>query len=317
MFVAAAFAPAIVWVLWRLQAASVNHLLRPGLYQLLRYQRVSYAVVSWFGVLLHEIAHAVVLLLGGHGIRKFKVGVDAGHVVPKQIRRGPFGLLSFLAAALAPIYAAPGIILLLLVLLHPGLITIQAPAAGLLPAWNALQTIARDFAEGLVLRLARLDLATPGDLAVFLLALLAMPAARPSFVKNKEKDEGDIAVVRSKVREHPWTILVFFAILYGLYFLVPFAPRVYWGLFQVLWAIALTGIILAAAGGILWWLLGRAGRALALVAWLAPAAGIAAQVVPRLVAVPLLDSPLAINLASFVLFAGLAFALPLAAPRRF
>src|SRR5207244_4244981 len=145
-FAAAAFAPAAVWLLWRAQALSVE-LLRWRLVALARWRgaRGLYAVVSWFGTFLHEVSHASVLLLSGHGSD-----------------------------------------------------------------------------------LASLDLARWPHLGVFLLVLLAMPASRPSHVKGSRfhgsKSEGDIPVLRQRIRQQPLLFVAFLALLYGAHFLIGALP---------------------------------------------------------------------------------------------
>src|SRR5688572_18622850 len=113
-FAAAAVGPAVVWVLWRLQTVSVD-VLRTRMLALTRHwdQAWIYAVVSWFGTFLHEVSHATVLLLSGHGVKQFRAGVEEGHVLPGRMRGG-VGMLFFLAAALAPLYIPPLLALLAL-----------------------------------------------------------------------------------------------------------------------------------------------------------------------------------------------------------
>ena len=316
-FAAAAFAPLVVWVLWRIQAFSVDKGLRRGMYKLLRYQRKTYAVVSWMGVLIHELSHAGVLLVTGHGIRKFRVGVDGGHVVPRQVRRGPIGLLTFLAAAMAPMYVAPALLLgVTLLVLDAGLLDVSTAGLGWAAAWPVLRDMATDFPVRLLEVLVGLDLASwPGAL-VFGLIVFAMPSARPSYVAGKggEKDEGDIAVVRSKVRRHPVTILVFFGLLYASYFaLVPFFPAVYWGIWQTVWGVAMTAIVLAWLAGLGWLAVAHAGRVHWWAAWIPFAAAIAVQVLGR----DPLEWPLwVVNLASLGAFVVLAIGLAQVAGRR-
>lgn len=318
---AAAFAPIVVWVLWRLQAVSVNTVLRGGMYKLLRHQTTTYNIVSWFGVLLHEISHATLLLLGGHGIRNFSVKVDQGHVTPRQVRRGPLGTISFIAAAMAPIYAAPGIILLLVILLlDPDLIPFARDATGLRPALEVLEATAVDVPLRLLDVLVGLDVTTAAGAAVCILAIFAMPAARPSHVKKRgEADEGDIAVVRRTVRRHPIPVLVLLAVVYLAYFaVVPFDAAWYWAPWQVIWAVALVGIVLAVMGGLGWYAVALTGRIQWLFAWVPYAAAMAVQVVPRLEGSGLGDVPVwVINLATLAAFLALALGLYSVAPRRY
>src|SRR5688500_9253979 len=88
-FAAAAVGPAAVWVLWRLQTVSVD-VLRTRLLVLTRHwdQAWLYAIVSWFGTFLHEVSHATVLVLSGHGIKEFRAGVEEGHVLPARAQIG-------------------------------------------------------------------------------------------------------------------------------------------------------------------------------------------------------------------------------------
>lgn len=310
------FAPVVLWVLWRVQSLAIDQGLRRGMFRLLRYQRRTYNVVSWMGVLLHELSHAFFLLLGGHGIRDFKVRTDGGHVTPHQVRRSGLGLLTFLLAALAPMFVAPALIFLTTwALLDRGLI---APAnAGL--GWQAAWPVLRDTATALPVHLADalvgLDLATWAGAVVFLLAVFAMPSARPSFVPGGrgQRDEGDIAVVRRKIRAHPLPVLVFLALVVASYALVAWRPTWYWGTWQVLWSISLTATMLAVLLGLGWAAVSWAGRVRPWLAWLPFALAIGLQVLGRETTLPLW----AINLATIAAFLAAALGLWAIAPRRY
>ena len=315
----AAFAPAVVWVLWRLQSLTVDQVLRRGMYKLLRHQRVTYNIVSWFGVLLHEVSHALFLVLGGHGIRRFKVGVDSGHVVPQQMRRGPFGVITFVVAAMAPMFVAPALILTVAWwLLDPALVTVASAGPGWDEAWPVLRDMLVAFPGRLGRALVGVDLATWRGLLVFGLMVFALPSARPSYLAGKggEKDQGDIAVVRAKVRRNAVTFVVLAALLVASYFvIVPWAPRIYWAAWQAVWATALTAILLAAAAGVGWYVVSRAGRAQFWAAWLPLAAAVAVQVLGRQGVLPDMQMWL-LNVVTLGVFAVLAFGVAAAAPRR-
>ncbi|MCA1811398.1 MAG: hypothetical protein LC623_05245, partial [Halobacteriales archaeon] len=143
LFAAAAFAPVAIWVLWRAQTWSVEAL-RLSLLWMARARglRWLYAVVSWFGTLVHEVSHASVLLLGGHGISQFRAGVERGHVTPSRVKTRGIGMLSFLVAALAPLFVPPLLVLVaLLLLVDRGLVTFPAAAPGLPQALDALKEL--------------------------------------------------------------------------------------------------------------------------------------------------------------------------------
>jgi hypothetical protein len=312
-FVAALFAPAAVWVLWRLQILSVE-MLRGRLLRLatVRDQRWLYAIVSWFGVFLHEVSHASVLLLSGHGIREFRAGMEQGHVLPARMRRGPLGFLFFLVAALAPLFIPPLLFLAALLWLtgsHGFVFSIPAP--GLEGALDGLQHSLVEVPLRIATALASLDLRTWQGGLLLVLALLAMPSGRPSHVKASRfhgKDEGDVAVLRQQIRRNPWYFLLFLGLLYGAYFLHEFYPPAYWYPFQALWAVALTGVALAILGTLWWGLIGLGARTKALVWWLGPASFAVVQVLAPM-------EPLQRNGVALLVWAVTAVALRLALPR--
>lgn len=286
-FVAAAIAPALVWLLWRVQTLSVELLRRSLLVLDTRFdQRWLYAIVSWFGTFLHEVSHASVLLLTGHGVRQFRAGVEEGHVLPARMHRGA-GTLTFLVAALAPLFLPPALALAGFALLIDGLdipffvgpTTLDGFRDALTPFFVALP---RD----LLRAIARLDLADWRHALVFALILLGAPGSRPSHVRSRfhgEGDQGDVAALRATIRSHPVPFLAFLAILYGAFFLAALAfPQAYWYPLEAVWAVALTGIVLALFGALFWALAGLDGRASPLVAWLGPAVFIAIQLAARL-----------------------------------
>lgn len=286
LFAAAAFAPAAVWLLWRGQTMSVEALRRSLLWMARgRGLRWAYAVVSWFGTLVHELSHATVLLLSGHGISQFRAGVERGHVTPARVRTRGLGMLSFLVAALAPLFVPPLLVLLgVLFLVDRSILVLPAPGPGLEPALDALKAVLLQFPLRLLQALAQLDLARWPHAALLALLLLALPGSRPSHVKGSRfhgPGEGDVPVLRAHIRSHPMPFLLFLLLLYAAYFLTLVLPAAYWWPIGAVWALALTGIVLALLGAGWWALAGLAGRTHVLLGWLGPAAFVAVQVGAR------------------------------------
>lgn len=324
-FVAAAFAPAVVWLLWRGQTLSVEAL-RWRMLKLVHARRTAwlYSIVSWFGVLLHEVSHAVVLLLSGHGIRQFRAGVEQGHVLPSRTREGAVGFLSFLLAALAPLFIPPLLVLVALAgVVGLAVVRIADAVPGLPGAIEVLRAELVTFPADLALAVAGLDLAQWPQALVLLLILLAMPSSRPSHVKGSAfhgtKDEGDVAVLRARIRRNPLIFLAFVLVLYATYFVTtawaPAAP-VYWTAFQVLWAIALTGILLSLFGAAWWSLVALGTRTWAAVWWLGPLAFAAAQVLLRAVPATGHLAPMQVNGIAVAAWLAVAGALAILLPRR-
>ena len=299
------FAPVVIWLLWRGQTLSVE-ILRTRLLVLTRHrdQNWIYVIVSWFGTLLHELSHAAVLLLSGHGIREFRAGVETGHVQPATMRRGAFPFLFFLVAALAPLFLPPLLALLLLAfLLDPTLLQFAAGAPGLTAAWDLLVSFASDFPLRLLRGLANLDLAQPAHIGVLAAVLLGIPGARPSHVKSRwHGAEGDVAVLRQRIRQNPLPFLAFLLLLYAASFLTLLWPAAYWIPIQFVWAMAFTGILLALVGSAWWSLAGLDGRVSPLLAWVGFACFVAVQVLARQVALPAGTTLLHVNLASLAVW---------------
>ncbi len=287
-FAAAALAPAIVWLLWRLQTLSVEAL-RRSLLVLDRHwdQKWLYAIVSWFGTFLHEVSHASVLLLSGHGIKQFRAGVEEGHVLPARMRGGAW-TLTFLVAALAPLFIPPALVLVALTL---GLDVLDVPFfAGpdaLSGYAGALRPFFVELPKDLLLAIAGLDLADWRHAAVLALVLLGAPGSRPSHVRSRfhgKGDEGDVAALRATIRRNPVPFLAFLLVVCGAFFLTRLdapAPKAYWLPVEAVWAVALTGIVLALFGAAFWGLAGLDGRASPLVAWLGPTMFVAVEVLGR------------------------------------
>ncbi len=323
-FVAAAFAPIVVWLLWRSQIYSVE-LLRWRLVKLVRWRGTKwlYSIVSWFGVFLHEVSHATVLILSGHGVKQFRAGVEQGHVIPGRMRTGPVAFLSFLVAALAPLFIPPLLALLGLIFLVNGqLLPFHDGGAGLQGAVDVLRREFIEFPLALAHAVAGLDLAQWPHAIVFLLVLLGMPASRPSHVKGSRfhgtKDEGDVAVLRQRIRQNPIVFVVFLLLLYGAYFattLAPEASKGYWYAFEALWGVAITGILLAVFGAIWWTLTALTAQTKAVLAWLGPLAFIACEVGLRWPTPSGLVSE-QINALSLAAWAVVAIGLALVIPRR-
>lgn len=317
-FAAAAVAPAVVWVLWRIQTLGVDGLRHVLLVLTRRWDTAwVYAIVSWFGTFLHEVSHATVLLLSGHGIREFRAGVEEGHVLPGRMRGGA-GMLFFLAAALAPLYIPPLLALLAIYLvLHAAPIPFTVGGDGLDGVWPALRPVLLDLPKDLALLVAGIDLANWKHLIVLGAVLLGTPASRPSHVKTRfhaKGDGGDVPALRRHIRHHPLPFLLFVALLYGAYFLARFLPEAYWYPLEAVWAVAVAGLVFAALSAVTWGLLGLATRTWLVVAWLGPAAFAAVEVLGRAMRWPL--STLQLNGLALLAWLAAGLLLAVALPRR-
>lgn len=317
-FAAAAVAPVVVWILWRLQTVSVDVLRRSLLVLTRRWDQAwMYAIVSWFGTFLHEVSHATVLLLSGHGLKQFRAGVEEGHVLPSRMRGG-VGMLFFLAAALAPLYIPPLLALLAIYLvLGVAPIPFQVGGEGLGGVWEAIRPVLVDLPTDLALAIAGLDLADWRHAIVLAVVLLGAPGSRPSHVKSRfhsKGDGGDVAALRRHIRHHPLPFILFLAGVFGAYFASEWLPEAYWFPLEAVWAVAVAGVVLALFGALFWGLVGLGSRASSLVAWLGPATFALVQVAGRAMGWPVTVTQL--NGIAVLAWAVAALALALILPRR-
>lgn len=317
-FAAAAVAPAVVWILWRFQTVAVDLLRRVLLVLTRRWDQAwMYAIVSWFGTFLHEVSHATVLVLSGHGLKEFRAGIEEGHVLPGRMRGG-VGMLFFLAAALAPLYIPP-LLALLAVYLVLGLapIPFTVGGEGIEGIRAAVEPVLVELPAELALAIAGLDLADWRHLVVLAVVLLGAPGSRPSHVKTRfhaKGDGGDVVALRRHIRRHPLPFLAFLAVLYGAYFAAQWLPEAYWYPLVAVWAVAVTGILLAVFGCLFWGLVGLDGRASSLVAWAGPAVFVAVQVGVRVLDWPL--DLMALNGVAVAAWLATSLVLAMVLPRR-
>lgn len=311
---AAAFLfPLSLWALWRLQGLAVEGL-RWSMAPMFRFAGGLHNVISFFGVLLHECSHAVVLAVTGHGVKQFHVRPDHGHVLPRRRFHNGLGDLAFMAAAFAPMFVVPAAALAAFVFLLDAPFPYTAAGSG----WDATTEVARTFLVDSTVAwskaLASLDLSDLRHAALALVLLLAAPGMRPSFASGKGLggNQGDLAVIRAMIRNRPWPFLILVALVVAAHFLVPMAPAAYWAPAQVLWSVAVVGILTALLGAVVWGLVAVGSRIVRVLAWVPPALFVAAQVLGHRGDL----SIAAVNGLSLLIWAVTAFGLRASAPRR-
>jgi hypothetical protein len=274
--------PLVIWALWRLQAFSVQGL-RGSMVRLTRGNRAIYHTVSWFGTLLHETSHALVLLLSGHGIRDFNVKSTTGHVVPRRLRRDPVSTLAFAFAALAPQFFVPALVLAAAMFFLDARFTFESYA--FLPALTSM-------AQEVPLRLGRAlvdaDITNWKHAIFWLLVLLGAPGTRPSHVKEDGRSDGDIAVLRGRVKSQPMPFVGLWILLLGAFVIASFTEiNWFWLPLQWVWAIAVTGIFIAVLGSLWWWTVYQNSRIKAWASWIPVVAAIILQVFGRMTDLPI------------------------------
>lgn len=157
-----------------------------------------FRVMSWWGVFIHELSHAITALLTMNKIKEFKVSSSGGHVVHYSRTSGFFQWLAGQLISAAPAFVPPIIVTLLLKYL--GYIDFQAIVfdtqfepitilsnlyLGLIP--HIVKTIG--------VLLVSLDYSKPENAVLLLILTFSFSSAKPSSIDSKSGIKGDLQLL--------------------------------------------------------------------------------------------------------------------------
>jgi hypothetical protein len=245
-----------VTALWLLQLVIID--LEKRMLGKLRHQHEALARFTNFtGVLFQGLSHALGYTVTHSGVAHFKVTVNYSKVEPKREKQGVFAWTSTLLLYLGPFLLPTGIMLLYgYFVLTRGF---SFPAS---VQYSFVQTLTNfggtlsTFAQSMGRFLVSMDLLNPVHILFLLILLFLGLGIRPSYIGEERKEKINFLYDLKNITMHfikkPVYILVFFAVVYGL-FLLSLALNANWYvlLFSVLGLFSVIGIIALLLGFLL------------------------------------------------------------------
>jgi hypothetical protein len=174
-----------------------------------------YKVLNWWGTFMHELSHALIVLISLNKIKEFKVGSGGGHVTWSSTKKqGYIAWLSAQIISLAPFFIPPlliGIPLVYTKTIDLESIIINSEFADPI---NMILMLCLELIPQLALKigkmLAGLNLLCIWDVLLLIVLMFSFSGAKPSSIKDSHM-EGDIQSFLRRCKEHP--IYTFFCLV--------------------------------------------------------------------------------------------------------
>ena len=165
---------------------------------------------------MHELSHALMVLISLNKIKEFKVGSGSGHVTWSSTKRqGYIAWLSAQIVSLAPFFIPPlliGVPLVYTKMVDLSVITINS---GLADPINMVWMLCLELIPQLALKigkmLAGLNLLCIWDVLLLVILMFSFSGAKPSSIKDSHL-EGDIQSFLRRCKERP--IYTFFSLMF-------------------------------------------------------------------------------------------------------
>lgn len=245
----APLAPIIgVTALWLLELVFIE--LDKRMLARLRHQHEALTRFSNFtGVLFQSLCHALGYTVTHSGVAHFQVTVSYGKVEPKKEKTGVFEWTSTLFLFLGPFLVPTGLMLLYSYFLLKGGFAFPA---GVQYTFGRTMTnfgaTLSTFTQSMARFLASIDLLNPVHVFFLLILIFLGLGIRPSYIGEEHKEKVTLLYDLKNVTTHfikrPLYILVFFAVVYGLFFLsLALKSNFYIVVFSVLGLLSVVGII--------------------------------------------------------------------------
>jgi hypothetical protein len=174
-----------------------------------------FKVLNWWGTFIHELSHALMVLLSLNKIKEFKVGSSGGHVTWLSTKKqGYIAWLSAQITSLAPFFIPP--LLIGIPLVYTEIIDLKGITVnfGFADPINMISMLCIELIPQLVLKigkmLAGLNLFCFWDVLLLVILIFSFSGAKPSSIKDSGM-EGDIQSFLRQCKEHP--IYTFFSLV--------------------------------------------------------------------------------------------------------
>ena len=174
-----------------------------------------FKALNWWGTFIHELSHALMVLVSLNKIKEFKVGSGGGHVTWSSTKRqGYVAWLSAQIVSLAPFFIPP--LLIGIPLVYTEIIDLKGITVnfGFADPINMVLMLCLELIPELLLKigkmLAGLNLLCFWDVLLLVILMFSFSGARPSSIKDSHM-EGDIQSFLRQCKEHP--IYTFFCLV--------------------------------------------------------------------------------------------------------
>jgi hypothetical protein len=174
-----------------------------------------YKALNWWGTFVHELSHALMVLVSLNKIKEFKVDSGGGHVTWSSTKKqGYIAWISAQIVSLAPFFIPP--LLIGIPLVYTKTIDLKSVIAnlGFSDPINTILMLCLELIPQLILKigkmLAVLNLFCIWDVLLVVILMFSFSGAKPSSIKDGCM-EGDIQSFLRRCKEHP--IYTFFSLM--------------------------------------------------------------------------------------------------------
>jgi len=204
---------------------------------------------NFTGVLFQALSHALGYTVTHSGVAHFQVSVHYGKVEPKREKQGVFAWTSTLLLYLGPFLVPTGFMLLYsYFVLTKGFSFPASVQYTFVHTFENFGGTLSTFTQSMFRFLSSMDLLNPVHVFFLLVLLFLGLGIRPSYIGEERKEKVNFLYDLKNVTMHfikkPLYILVFFAVVYGFFFLsLALKTNWYVALFSVLGLLSVIGII--------------------------------------------------------------------------
>lgn len=168
-------------------------------------------MMNWWGVFIHELSHAITAIVTLNKVKEFKVTSRGGHVVHET--SGNFGFLKWLASqsiSLAPAFVPP--IMLALLMHYLGYIDFTHVNFNARDPGSIIYSLYLDLIPFIIkttgVRFVNLDYLNIQNFLLLLFLTFSFSSAKPSSIRGKTGNQGDIqSVIQMSIKFPVYTLL--------------------------------------------------------------------------------------------------------------
>jgi len=190
-----------------------------------------FKALNWWGTFVHELSHALMVLVSLNKIKEFKVGSGGGHVTWSSTKKqGYVAWFSAQIISLAPFFIPP--LLIGVPLVYTEIIDLRGITvkSGFSDPINMISMLCLELVPQLALKIGKmlggLNLFCIRDVLLLAILMFSFSGAKPSSIKDRGR-EGDIQSFLRRCKEHPIYTFFSLVLLISLFWVIAYYS---WGL---------------------------------------------------------------------------------------